>query len=275
MENNQSQSHLKNNYIHVQQFDEWTLREIQLAEKFTIYTKQFKKNKMNQKEGIYAGGQQREREVIPQGTYVATCYSVIEIGTVASMFEGEEKRMKKVRVTFELPALMRVFDPIKGEQPMVISNDYTLSMADNANLRKFISGMIGREIIGKEAYDFDIRNLIGMSCLLNVVHKQVGDKTYANIHAASPLIMGMVAPAQINPSQCLMFFNFDFDVYNKLPKFLQEKIAATPEWNALQDYLAYKSKEEAAVSDIRNKDVSIAASEPAQPTQIEEDDLPF
>ena len=220
--------------------DEWDIRDIQLAEKFTIYKNQFNQNKMNQKKGIYAGGQQKEREVIAQGTHVATCYSVIEIGTCKSTFEGEEKRLKKVRITFELPNMMRIFDPIKGEQPMVISNEYTLSMSDNANLRKFISGMIGREIIGREAYDFDITNLIGMSCLLNIVHKNVGDTTYANIHNASPLIMGMESPVQINPSQCLMYSNFDFDIYNKLPKFLQEKIAATPEYQSLQDFLTHQ-----------------------------------
>ncbi len=161
-------------------------------------------------------------------------------------------------------------------------------MSDNANLRKFISGMIGREIIGREAYDFDITNLIGMSCLLNIVHKNVGDTTYANIHNASPLIMGMESPVQINPSQCLMYSNFDFDIYNKLPKFLQEKIAATPEYQSLQDFLTHQvalAKEQSnstpptintpAISESSDVDKALTLEYQAELLDIEKDKLKY
>ena len=44
-----------------------------------------------------------QRELIPAGTHIARCYSMIHIGTVEWEYLGEQKNTDKVRLTFELP----------------------------------------------------------------------------------------------------------------------------------------------------------------------------
>jgi len=44
-------------------------------------------------------GESTQRELIPAGTYVARCYSVIHLGHVVQKYMGEEKVVDLVRFT--------------------------------------------------------------------------------------------------------------------------------------------------------------------------------
>jgi hypothetical protein len=59
-------------------------------------------------------------------------------------------------------------------------------MGKKSNLRPFVEGVIGTGLSDDEAYAFDLEDLLGRACPLNVVHAEVGDNIYANIHSASP-----------------------------------------------------------------------------------------
>lgn len=48
----------------------------------------------------------------------------------------------------ELPTELRVFSEKKGEQPLVIDKEYTLSMAEKSNLRKDLKLWRGKEFTG-------------------------------------------------------------------------------------------------------------------------------
>jgi len=54
---------------------------------------------------------------------------------------------------------------------------------------------------------------------------------------------GMTAPAQINATTVLSFEDFDFSIFNELPKFIQDKVAASPEYGKIQTELAAKSRQ--------------------------------
>ena len=85
---------------------------------------------------IVSNSNSTKKEIVPSGTHIARCYSMIHIGTVEWEYNGEQKFSNKVRLTFELPNEMREFS---GEQkPMVISKEYTLTMHEKSNLRKDI-----------------------------------------------------------------------------------------------------------------------------------------
>jgi len=44
------------------------------------------------------------RELVPAGSHVARCYSMIHIGTIETTYMDETKLQNKVRLTFEIPA---------------------------------------------------------------------------------------------------------------------------------------------------------------------------
>ncbi len=175
-----------------------------------------------------------ERKLIPAGSYVARCYQMIELGTQETEFKGQKKLQKQVNITWELPTELAVFDEEKGEQPFVISRIYTLSMFEGSNLRHDLEGWRGKGFSPDELARFDITKLVGIACFINVIHKTNDKgKTFSNIASISPLPKGVTCPKQVNPSKVLQFDDFDYNFYKELPKFLQEKIQASPEFKEM------------------------------------------
>ena len=175
-------------------------------------------------------------EPIPAGTYVARCYSMIHMGTVKESYMGEEKFVNKVRLTFELPTELKVFKEENGEQPQVISKEFTLSLGDKSNLRAFLNSWRGKALTEDECKSFDIAVLAGKACTLSIIHKtsKVSGKTYAEIASIGGVMKGMDVPALINPQMVFSVSNFDQVAYDSFPDFIKEKIASSQEYQALQ-----------------------------------------
>lgn len=171
--------------------------------------------------------EQKEREVMPAGNYVATLYSIVQIGTVKDSYMGEEKMMPKVRFTWEIPKLMREFD---GEQkPMVIGREYTISWGEKANLRKVVTGMLGES---PDDEGFDLKSLLGRSCMLQVINgvgKESGRK-YAAIGAVAQLPEEVTKPSQFNKDTYLDYQEgWSEEVYAGLPQWVKDDMSESVE----------------------------------------------
>jgi hypothetical protein len=168
------------------------------------------------------------REPVPAGTHVAILYSIIDLGTQTIVWQGVEKTAPKARFTFELCNETKEFDGV--EKPLVISNEYTVSFGDKANLTKIVEGMLGRKLTEAETQEgIDLKTLVGKVCMLNVVHKETPNGTYANIASVVPLVKGMEAPKQFNPSMIFELDNFDHEKFNTFPQFIKDKINSSLE----------------------------------------------
>ena len=200
-----------------------------------------------------------ERELIPAGNYIARCYRMLQIGTVESEYMGEKKILHRVRIGWELPLELKVFKPENGEQPLVIEKEYTLSMGDKATLRKDLASWRGKDFTPEQADSFDITTLIGVPCMLNIIHKQGTkdpSKTYQQISSITPLPKGMICPPLVNKTEVLSYDNFNWELYEKLPDFIKDQIKSTPEFSVISG----------------NKD----RKENPQPAgEEDDDDLPF
>ena len=182
---------------------------------------------------IAKAGDQKPRELTPAGMQVARCYSMIHIGTNEWEYMGQKKTSNKIRLTFELPNELRVFKEENGKQPMVISSDYTLSMYEKANLRKHLESWRGKSFTNQEAESFDVTKLLGVPCLLNIVHVTKGDKVYANIGGINPMMKGMECPAQINDTFEFNYDDkFDYGWVMEQPDFIKDQITSTPEFES-------------------------------------------
>jgi hypothetical protein len=175
-------------------------------------------------------------EPIAAGTYVARCYSMIHLGTIKESYMGEEKFVNKVRLTFELPTEMKVFKEENGEQPQVISKEFTLSLGDKSNLRAFLNSWRGKALTEDECKSFDIAVLAGKPCTLSIIHKtsKASGKTYAEIASIGGVMKGMAVPDLINPEMVFSVTNFDQVAFDSFPDFIKEKIASSQEYQALQ-----------------------------------------
>ena len=185
---------------------------------------------------ITATNTQIQRELIPAGNYIARCYQMIEIGTVKETILGKEKIVPKVRIGWELPTELKVFKDENGEQPCVISKEYTLSMAEKANLRIALKSWRGKDFTEDEAKSFDITKLLGVPCMINIIHKPSKDglKVYEEISGITPIPKGIECPPQYNKTLLLSYDSFDVEVFNKLPDFIRNKMTGSLEYVAIQ-----------------------------------------
>lgn len=177
-----------------------------------------------------------KRELIPSGNYLARCYQMIELGTIKESFQGEEKLLHKVRIGWELPTERKVFSEDKGEQPCVISKEYTLSMNEKATLRKMLASWRGKDFTEAEAKSFDITKLLGVSCMLNIIEKpsaKDASVVYNEIASVSPMIKGMECPPQVNPTFVFELDNFDQAKFESLPDFIKDKIKTSEQYAKL------------------------------------------
>jgi hypothetical protein len=196
-----------------------------------------------------------ERTLAPVGNHIARCVQMVHIGTSEEEIMGKKKILNKVRLTWELPDELHVFDEEKGEQPFLVSKEYTLSMNEKSNLRKDLESWRGKGFTEKQAEEFDITVLIGIPCMLNVIHKKskTGNE-YVNVSGVSPLPKRVECPEQISES---FEFNFDekFSNFENLPEWIQDKIKNSDE---------YKEK-------VKGNDIEAEADTNGD----EDDDMPF
>lgn len=180
---------------------------------------------------------------IEAGSYVARCVSMTHIGTMIEKYMGDDKLMNKVRFDFELPTELKVFNEEKGEQPYMLGRDFSLSLHEKANLRKFLAAWRGKDFTEEEAASFDITKLLGVTGMANVIHQTSKDgKVYAAITSMSAIPKGMVCPPQINPSFEFGYTPFSQEAFDKLPQWLKDKVVQSNEYKELFDKAPVKSE---------------------------------
>lgn len=175
---------------------------------------------------------------IEPGSYPARIYQMIHLGTI----EGFQGMMQnKVRIGFELPTEMMVFDPAKGEQPRVISKDYTLSFNEKATLTGVIKACDPKALKLDDdgmMEEFDVEQLIGKSLLITIANKpkKDGSGNYAFIDNCTSLPKGMICANAINPVQVLSYDNWNEEVFEKLPDFIREKMEGSVEYKQMKGF---------------------------------------
>ncbi len=135
---------------------------------------------------ITAGSSGPKSDPVPAGTHSAVCYGVIDLGTQESEQYGPKA---KVALLWEIPD-ERI--EVKGKSlPRGISKRYTASLNEKANLRKDLEAWRGRQFTPVELAGFDLANILGKNCLLNVIHQETPRGTFAGVAGVMPLPKGM------------------------------------------------------------------------------------
>ena len=175
------------------------------------------------------------RILINEGTHIARCIELIHIGTVQGQYMGEQKIFNKIRLKFELPEETHVFKEGEEAKPLVISQEFTLSMGKKSNLRPIVEGIIGAGLTDEEAYNFDHEQLVGMACLVNIKHgKTAKGNEYAKIASTSGLMKGQSCKPPFNPMKILTYDKWDEEYFQKLPDFIKDTMKASAEYKILK-----------------------------------------
>jgi len=199
-----------------------------------------------------SSGETLKKELIPAGSHIARCYQMIDLGTHEESFEGNAPKPKrKVSLTFEFPTEMRQFGEDNPMQPMAKSKIYTLSMHPKSNMRTDLESWRGKGFSDEEAKAFDITKLLGIPCMISIVHAKGKDgNMYANIGSISGVPKGMNIPKQINASFEFNFNDrFDIEWVEECPGWLKEIIKSSDEYKERTGQLMAKEEEKKQAPD--------------------------
>ena len=156
---------------------------------------------------------------MPEGMYEAVCTMLIDMGIQSNPRFGTSSR--KLRIVWELPGYtVKIGDQ---EYPRQLSKEFTNSLSDKSNLRKALQSWRGKAFTAQELKGFDLRKILGVGAVLQVMHKTGENGEYANIETIIPLV-GKKAP----PVQPVVFDLDDpstYPVFQALPRYIQEGIA--------------------------------------------------
>jgi len=219
-------------------------------------------------------------EQVPPGTHRAVCYKIVDGGTLMEGFQGEPERPRHcVFLFWELPDV-RMGD----DRPMSIFKQYTLSLNENSGLHKDLKSWRGKSFTPKELEGFDLQNVLGVSCDIEVEHNANGNAKVVSIFKPDG---GAKKTATVNDQVA-----FDIDVYcaefagnsspeskahcdmfEDLPRFICTRIETSLEMQAAIRKGDKADKAEKPATGLAG--MAEKKEEPELPEEDFDDDIPF
>ena len=172
-----------------------------------------------------------EYELVPSGTFMARCFSIIDLWTQEDTYKGELKNNRKVSIKFELPTKLN-----SDGKPFTIYVDHNFFLGEKTNLRKFLQSWRGKTYEQDELDDFHIyKEFLNRPCQITIEHKKSANtgNTYAKISSISPIMEGIDCPPRVNDIVWLNLEAFSRDSFESLNDKLKEIIAKSPEYKSL------------------------------------------
>ena len=182
--------------------------------------------------------------LLAEDTYPAVCNMLIDLGDQYS--EKFDKTSRQILICWEIPS-----EKLDNGEPRRLSKTYTASLNSKGNLRRDLIAWRGRDFTVEELKAFDLKNIVGAPCMLQVIHRVGQDGTKrAVIGGIMKLPKGMPVPALTNG---YTIFDLDaddaVDKLDDLPEWVQERIKGSETWKhmtEIQDEKAYAAAEKTA-----------------------------
>ena len=151
---------------------------------------------------------------VPVGTHLARACGVIDLGMHENKRYGKHEH--KIMIMWECPNELT-----EDGKPMTITERYTNSLHEKANLRKHLEAWRGRSFSPDELAGFDVFTILNVPCYIVVAHNKTEIKTYANVTAVTALPKGVDCPELVHP----------------IVQYSPEDPNAEQEWEALDEWI--------------------------------------
>lgn len=165
-------------------------------------------------------------ELTPEGVYTARCYRIIDLGTQKGSEQFGGKEQHKVMVSWELLTEPFMQEGDNKGKPFSIHKRYTVSLSEKASLRADLEAWRGKKFTAEELKGFDLTNVVGSYCTIQVVHDETGK--YANVN--SIMAFRGDKPEPVNADIVFDIDNPDMAVFDSLSENLKGTIMQAPEW---------------------------------------------
>ncbi len=172
---------------------------------------------------------------VPPGNYIGRCFRIIDLGTQNTDYQGLQRSVRKVMISFELFGDDELGNALVMENgaPLTISKRYTLSLSDKSALKSDLESWRGRAFTAEELKGFDLSKLLGVYCMVNTKADNREGKNYINIASLSPVPKILKENLPIPHHQIYVFDvdNPDMDIFNSFYEKLKDTIKMSAEWN--------------------------------------------
>lgn len=162
----------------------------------------------------------KEFPLLPEGSYVGICNMLIDLGMQLNEQYGNSSR--KVLIGWEIPDELI---EINGEKvPRTINQRYTASLNEKSVLRRDLSAWRGRDFTPAELEEFNLRNIVGAPCMIQIIHRDYNGKKYANVASIMTLPKGMAKPKLSGEPVVYDIDEDDPEKVNTLPDWIKDTI---------------------------------------------------
>jgi len=202
---------------------------------------------------------------VPPGMYLARCYRIVDLGTQKTEYLGTIKNLPKVMLQFEVHGEDDEGKPLltAKNEPMSISKNFTLSLAEKATLRKDLQTWRGKEFTPDELKGFQLDNVLGAWAMIAIT-KAMGNngKEYTNIANINSVPKALKGTLPQGHNKCAAFYieSPDMEMFETFSDNLRAKIEQSPEWQARKGNQPSKAQ---------------GAAKPASGFDDMDDDIPF
>jgi hypothetical protein len=164
-----------------------------------------------------------KKEIPPAGMHLGILYRVVDAGWCESEYQGQKKMRTEGRLDFEIW-------PLNDKNEYVTMSDgrpFSVAPGFQGWLTFKKMGDVLLAWKGQTAIDSEL--ILGQPALLNIVHKPYTNSkgeavVAANVMNVLPVIPGMALHEMANPPCVYSVREHDLDVFNKLPKWIQDHI---------------------------------------------------
>lgn len=177
--------------------------------------------------GLTIKNEGRDRVLVPEGTYGATCVSITDLGTQTHEKWGDKR---KISVGFEIAN-----ETDDDGNPFIVYRKFNMAISAKSDLGKTLKSWLNLSF--EKDDEFDLDEMLGKQGQLTIVHNEGTDgNVYANVDSVVALMKGTKIPKpKTNLQSFYLDESFDEEVFNELPEFIQTMISASPEYAALQE----------------------------------------
>ena len=161
----------------------------------------------------------KARELPTEDSHFANCVQVIDLGTQDG---GQWGPKRKVQLAFEIAD-----EETSDGGALVVYRQYTFTDSQKGALMRDLKAWL--KLSSGEG--FDMEDCLGKPALIGVEHNETDKGTFANVTSVSAVPKGSKVRKPTEEIKSLFLDdNFDREVFESLPEFLQNKIADSPEY---------------------------------------------
>lgn len=160
-------------------------------------------------------------EPIAEGTHTAVCDRIIDLGKQVGLEEFGGKIAPKLFIGW---LVTDEYDQEGNQKEKRIGRIYTASLDKKSSLRKDLEAWRGRPFTDEELQDFDMDNVLGAGCMLNVAHQQNGDKIREKINGIVALPRGMKLEPPAETISFVLYKTTAENIDERIPDWLKDMI---------------------------------------------------